>query len=185
MPPPEFGATAWGRAWLRTVERTGAMPHRQLPRARTLARHQGTPPAVSLGRVTAAVGDGSSTHQVSMHVRPWNAVEARAARPALELGRTPSAVGDLPDILAETLMKAGAPIAVPLDEVTATCTCRARTQLCAHILAALYELVLLVDERPLTALELRSGDLASTPGGDENWIALAMIRVDGFYARTA
>lgn len=39
MMAAEFGATAWGRAWLRTIESTAtAAPNAQLPQARSLAR---------------------------------------------------------------------------------------------------------------------------------------------------
>lgn len=181
MAQPEFGATAWGRAWLRTVERMDGMPNPQLPKARSLARNQKASLTIGPDTITAAVADGNATHQVSIQVRRWDTVQAECAAPLLAGGRTASAVGDLPDDLADALTKAGAPVAVPLDEITASCTCRARARPCAHVLAALYGLVLVVDERPVTALELRADDLSSSHGADGSWIELTTIRPENFY----
>ncbi|MFN3601914.1 MAG: SWIM zinc finger family protein [Dietzia sp.] len=182
MAQPEFGATAWGRAWLRTIERTQGKPHPQLPKARSLARNQKAALTIGPEGIAASVADGSSTHYVSIQIERWNADQTTSAVPILAARYTASVVGDLPDSLADALTKAGAPIAVTLDELTSTCTCRTRSRPCAHILTALYGLVLLVDERPTAALELRADDLPVISGTYENWIGLATLRAAGFYS---
>lgn len=181
MPEKEFGATAWGRAWLRTIERTDGPPHPQLPKARSLARNQKAALAIALGTITASVTDGSATHQTNIQLHPWNASQAALAEPLLVHLPSATVVGDLPDSLATTLTKAGAPIAVPLAEIAEGCTCRARTKPCVHVLTTLYALVLLIDERPMTALNLRTGELQPGNDIDENWIALASIRPEAFH----
>ncbi|SMX77834.1 SWIM zinc finger [Brevibacterium aurantiacum] len=182
MAQPEFGATSWGRSWLRTIERTGGMPNPQLPKARSLARNQKATLTIAAEGITAAVADGSTTHQVSIQIPRWSADQTTVAAPLLTAANTASVVGDLPDSLADALTKAAVPVAAALDELAATCTCRTRAHPCAHILTALYGLVLLIDERPMTALEIRARDLPRTTAIDENWIELTALRADEFYA---
>lgn len=180
MAQPEFGATAWGRAWLRTIERTNGGPNPQLPKARSLARNQKATLTLAAETITATVLDGAASHNVSIPIERWSDTEQAAAEPILA-GQTDSVVGDLPDQLLDTLTKAGVPIAVPIADIAATCTCRSRTKLCAHILTALYGLVLLVDERPATALEIRANSLVSGPPADPDWVPLSAIRPEHFY----
>lgn len=181
MAQPEFGATAWGRAWLRTIERTQGMPNPQLPQARSLARQRKATLTIDSGFVTAVVADGSSTSQVSIRIEPWSRDQAASAAAVIPAGHPGSPTGDLADGLADTLTKAVVPLAIPLDELGAACTCRARARPCAHILTTVYGLVLLVDERPRLALELRGHRPPTLEGSERNWIEFATLRADEFY----
>ncbi|WP_420098234.1 SWIM zinc finger family protein [Corynebacterium sp.] len=182
MPDAEFGATPWGRAWLRTVERTDGSPRPQLPKARSLARNHKVELTWSAGPVTALVRDGSSAPTVVLNLAQWDAAENDAAAAVLA-GHRPDPSGDLPDEMLTELRDAGVSVTPTAPEEAASCTCRSRKRPCAHILAALYALVLQVDERPVTALELRSttvpwGDGAG-PGSD--WIPLEEVDADTFF----
>ena len=190
----EFGATLWGRTWLRTVERTDGPPRSQLPKARSLARNRRVeltlPDAgaadTETPNATAEVRDGSSTHTVTLTLPPWDDAERTTADTVLA-GHRPDASGDLPDELLPQLTDAGAevvPTAPGTPDETATCTCRARAKPCAHILATLYTLVSVIDERPLTALEIRSGGESPWAGdgdADPDVILLEDIDVATFF----
>lgn len=194
MAEAEFGATLWGRAWLRTVERTDGTPRAQLPKARSLARNHrvdlvlpAADGAAAVPAVTAAVRDGSSTHTVTLAPCGWSAAEQDAAGSVLA-GLRPDPSGDLPDELIGRFSDAGVSVVPATPDETATCTCRARSKPCAHIIATLYTLVSTIDERPVTALELRCPDGAggSTGAGagaatDADWIALEDIDPATFF----
>lgn len=185
MADTEFGATLWGRAWLRTVERTDGPPRSNLPKARSLARNHKVDLALSgsPGSPGATVRDGSSTATVVLNLAPWTEKEAGAAADVLSAYR-PDPSGDLPDDLLTQLTEAGVSVTPDTPDDTATCTCRARKRPCAHILAAIYTLVLQIDERPVTALELRSNGAvpwADDAGTASDWIPLEEIDAATFF----
>lgn len=93
----EFGATAWGRDWLRLAEPTATdRPDPALPRARSLARNDRVHDLkLTAGRVTAVVADRGG-HRVDITVSVWNDTQLERARTALA-AVPPSA--DLPDDL--------------------------------------------------------------------------------------
>lgn len=169
MTPPEFGATAWGRAWVRTVERMDGPPNPLLPKARSLARNRAVALSVAPGRVDAEVVDGGRVCRVAWEVAPWPDAAARIA------AAHDSPAGDLPDALAADLAARGFPVADRPD--AATCGCRSRRRPCAHVLAAVYALAQLVDERPVLAIELRSVTVSSSP----DWIPVADLDAATFY----
>lgn len=187
MVDAEFGATPWGRAWLRTVERTDGSPRTQLPKARSLARNHkvdltlsGSPGSPGSPRATATVRDGSSSPTVTLNLSPWTEEEEAAASVVLATHR-PDPSGDLPDDLLTQLTEADVSVTPAAPDETATCTCRARKRPCPHILAAIYTLVLQIDERPVTALELRS---TAVPWGDGAGTSTAWIPLDAIDAAT-
>ncbi|WP_086829841.1 hypothetical protein [Allokutzneria sp. NRRL B-24872] len=162
MTQPEYGATPWGRAWVRAVESTAVTrPNPLLPRARSLVRNNAvTELRAETGSVTATV----SGHTVHIGLPLWTDVPE---------GLVADHTGDLPDELADTLA-----VAVPLAEQHTECDCRTRNPHCAHVLAALYALSQRVDERPVLAATLR---YPLTEPTDPDWIPLAEIDVAGFY----
>jgi uncharacterized Zn finger protein len=176
--PAEFGATPWGRAWVRTIERTTGPPNPLLPKARNLARHRATL-SVGPGRVEAEV----ASCQVRIDVPAWpEPTRAEVSRLAAEAATRHHglAAGDLPDALVADLDRHGIAFAVRPDETTSTCHCRTRRRPCVHVLAAVYALAQLVDERPALALELRSLDLAPTDPSPDR-IPLTSLRGEEFY----
>lgn len=181
MAQTEFGATAWGRSWVRSIERTDRVPNQKLPKARSLARNQNTNITLATGAIASVVVDGSARHDVSVLVPRWDERETATAQTILASGHPNSAVGDLPDHLVGALIKAGVPVSVALADVAATCTCRSRARPCVHVFAALYALVLLIDERPVTALEIRADGLHSDAPTGPDWVPLTTVSPSSFY----
>ncbi|MDF0529331.1 SWIM zinc finger family protein [Tsukamurella sp. 8F] len=181
----EFGATVWGRAWTRTVEKTSAsVPNPSLPKARTVARNQGATVTTEVGTVTATVAVSGAAANVRIEFPSWPEPVQRTARELLaaSLAAHPGlAAGDLPDGLADDFASAGITFAVPLDEHTATCDCRSRKRPCVHILATLYALSMRIDERPRLALELRMAGSDAVDDADREWIPLDDLDVATFY----
>ncbi|WP_230205071.1 SWIM zinc finger family protein [Parafrankia elaeagni] len=185
MMPPEFGATPWGRAWGRTVEPTSmARPNPLLPRARTLARNTTTVVVAGVGHVEAEVTVSGQVCRVRIDLPLWpDETQAEAGR--LIAGAMAEhrglVAGDLPDTLEVDLTQHAISIAVPPEARRGECTCRARTRPCVHILATIYALAQLVDERPALAVELRSTPTKTTVTADPGWVALSDLDPAGFY----
>jgi uncharacterized Zn finger protein len=184
MARPKFGATAWGYAWLRTIERTTGEPDLRLPRARALSQRHGTALEFGAQSITAAIADGAKEHLVSVRVDPWTDAELATAEAIISQESEHLPAGDIPDHVHHQLTAAGLSVAVPLDDIEAVCTCRARSKPCTHILATLYSLVLSVDERPLTALELRMQQTPSDRSQDSDWLSLSELDPSNFFAGT-
>jgi uncharacterized Zn finger protein len=181
--PPEFGATAWGRAWVRTIERTVGPPNPLLPKARSLARNQAVTLSVTPGRVEADLVERGAVHRVWIDVALWpEATRAEAARLVADSATADRslATGDLPDALEAELSGRGITTATGPDADTSGCDCRTRRRPCVHVLAAVYALAQLVDERPALAVELRSVDVA--PAGPlPEWIPVTHLHATAFY----
>ncbi|MEU9336278.1 SWIM zinc finger family protein [Streptomyces sp. NPDC048290] len=183
--PAEFGATPWGRAWVRTVESTVASaPNPALPKARSLARNHAVTLSVGTGSVEADVMVSGTGQPVRLQLPCWSDQERadaeRLMAKALDEHRG-LAVGDLPDSLEADLRRDGIGIAVPLDDLTAHCSCRVRRRPCVHVLATLYALSQRVDERPRLAVELRTSAWEPATPADPDWTPLAELGVADFY----
>lgn len=180
----EFGATAWGRAWLKQIEPihiTGA-PDRDLPRARALARHAITDLSIDGPQVTARITERGRDHQpLALDIPAWTGEEQRTVERALtSTGSSPA--GDLPDHLATDLTAAGVRIAPRIDEITATSDTERIER--RHVLAVCYALVQKIDEEPVLAVRLRTppetspSTVESSPAG---LLALTDIDLKTFY----
>ncbi|MFC8933486.1 hypothetical protein ACFT1A_15535 [Rhodococcus sp. NPDC057135] len=186
----EFGVTAWGRAWLRTVERTAASgPNPSLPTARTLARNGSVEfTAVSSGTVVAEVSTKAKTSSVTIGVPLWTKSEIAAVKSLLRsAGKANRSVctGELPDSVVTELQARNIAVAVDLSECTASCNCSGRRSPCVHHLAAIYALAGRIDEEPVLAVTLRSApDKAgkkSASTQSPEWIPLSDIDIRSFY----
>ncbi|MCP2169108.1 SWIM zinc finger family protein [Goodfellowiella coeruleoviolacea] len=183
---PDFGATGWGRAWVRAVESTAVTtPNPLLPKARSLARNDAvTTVDIAPGRLTAEVVDRGRHHRVTIDIPLWTGqvrlvADRLVARSLAEhRGLAP---GDLPDALAADLASHGIDIAVPTDAQTATCTCASRRRPCSHVLATHYALAQRVDEQPALALTLRAPRRTGHRQGDPDWIDLREVDAAAFY----
>lgn len=179
----EFGATAWGRAWLKQIEPvliTGA-PDRDLPRARALARHAITDLTITGRRVTASITDCSHGQTLALDIPAWSGDEQRTVERALTSTGSLHA-GDLPDRLATDLTAAGVRIAPWIEEIAAAGdTGRIERR---HVLAVCYALVQRIDEEPVLAVRLRTpsetspSTVKSSPAG---LLALTDIDPKTFY----
>lgn len=188
---PEFGATVWGRAWLRLAEPTtvGSIDTR-LPKARALARRGHVENLVTgPGTVDASVRVRDRKYSIRLGFGLWSArIQERVT---VFVRDDPTAVqllsrGDASDELAETV---GEAIAPGIDELDVHCPCRERCRPCLHQLGVLYALVQQIDEEPATALALRGWDQAATVGaarddgahGPDDRIPLTSLDPSGFY----
>ncbi|ASO20434.1 putative Zn finger protein [Actinoalloteichus hoggarensis] len=161
----EFGATVWGRAWLRTVESTSVTTvDSGLPKARALARNKAVEGlAVGTGRVTAGVRVKDVVYRVGLILPEWTGdmrMEAERLVAGVAAQRAALAPGDLPDALEADLRGAGVDLVVPAADQVVQCDCRARGPRCVHVVAVLYSLVQRIDEEPALALVLRSARAA-------------------------
>ena len=186
MIPAEFGATPWGRAWIRTIESTTAAgPNPLLPKARSLARNHAVTLTTEAGRVEAEVKVSGATQRVRIDLPTWPPRQREDAERLIAKALADNrglATGDLPDALEASLREHDIGIAVALDEQEAVCDCRTRKRPCVHILATIYALGQRVDERPVLAVELWSAgvEVVTTPA-DPDWVVLGDIDPATFY----
>lgn len=148
----------WAKAWQRAVEES-AYAEGDLRRGRALAR-AGAVGAISVapGRLLAAVVEGEEawTVEVAVPVLDDHARAALVEVVAAEAGRVGALLaGDLPLALAEQAEEAGAELLPYGGELSASCSCRAWVDPCAHALAVLVQTGWLVDGDPLVLLALR------------------------------
>jgi uncharacterized Zn finger protein len=184
MPGRRFGVTAWGHAWLRTIERTTGQPDLRLPRARALSQRHVPRLALGAQSIIGTIADGSTEHVVRIRVGAWADAEQATAEALLARESDHLGAGEVPDQLVDKFTAAGLCVAVPLDDIEAVCTCRSRTTPCTHTLATLYGVVLRIDERPLTALDLRMRQSPARRGQDCDWLALADLDPSTFFTRS-
>lgn len=177
----DFGATMWGRSWLRVVEPLNGTPNPQLPRARRLARDAEVVVGQGTGVISAQVEDAGSTLHVTVIVPMWGSDEAETAQALLHEHEGGSVGGELPQALFDELMDRGVTIGVPLDRLECSCPCRSRNTHCAHVLACIYASVLVVDQRPISAYELRSPVPFVEPEANTDWASLSSLSSAGFF----
>lgn len=185
----EFGVTAWGRAWLRTVERVVAKPIPGLSAARSLARNNAVVfTDISAGNIAAKVTAKGAVSSVKIVVPLWNAKQFDSVTRALQRAGTTSqsvSTGELPDSVVPALSSIGIGVAPDLSDCAATCDCTGKRVPCVHHLATIYALANKLDEEPALAMTLRSKPrktraAASTPAL-VGWILLREIDASTFY----
>lgn len=176
----EFGMTLWGRAWLRVVEPISAAPNPKLPNARRLARSLDEDLRIEPGRITATF----DADRVEIEVPLWTESELSVIDRMVRSSEARASAGDLPDELVGELKSAGVEVACGLEGLPTNCSCRSRAENCVHVLAAIYAAVLLIDQQPIRAVELRSPRRQSVEALiDPDWIALADVDADRFFTR--
>lgn len=151
----EFGATAWGRAWLKMIEPiliTGPPDH-DLPRARALARRAIEGLTIEANRVTARLTERGHEHTITLNIPIWNREEQNVVTRTIGQAAS-SRSGDLPDHLVTELSSVGVRIAPPTDAITTTSDTGEASR--RHVLAIRYALVQMIDEEPELAIRLRT-----------------------------
>ncbi|WP_458682564.1 hypothetical protein [Prescottella equi] len=187
----KFGTTAWGRAWLRTIESTGASsPNSLLLQARILvSKNAVILSVVDAGRIRAEVTVRGRTVPVDITIPLWSGKESAAVRALVARAGTSTrsvAAGDIPDSVATDLTAKSISITGDPDTHTTTCPCAGRKRPCLHHLAAIYQLVVQIDEEPALAVTLRATPtptvLQSGLGeGGADTIQLVRIDAANFY----
>lgn len=176
-----FGFTTWGADLVRIAEPIAAStPNTHAPRARMLARNGGVTLQFDGGRVTALVHSGASASVAHLEFAAMAPAVATALREELGSRTEPD------DAVHRSLIDRGLRPAPVLE--AADCSCKARTTMCLHVLAATYALATLVDHEPVTALTVQSyGAAPAAADGDEDrpvprWTPLTTLRAQDFYA---
>ncbi|WP_024794391.1 hypothetical protein [Tomitella biformata] len=188
----EFGVTAWGRAWLRTIESVSVgAPNPALPQARSLARNGAVGLAeVLAGRIQGKVLAKGREFSVVITVPTWTAAQAGRVRAALEQAGAQDrriGSGEFPDELVARLQDQDVAVASGVEDCVASCPCTGRRRPCVHHLAAIYCLVQRIDEVPSLAVRLRDlqADAADFDGPGQpaaaEWLPLTALDPDGFY----
>lgn len=184
---PAVGVTAWGRAWLRTVEKT--VPKPKLSTARSLARNNTVVfTSLSAGSIATKVTVKGAVSTVTIVVPLWDEKQLDSVTRALRrTGATlrSAPTGELPDSIVPALSSIGIEVAPDLPDWAATCDCSAKLAPCVHHLATIYALANKIDEEPALAITLRSEPrttraVAGTPT-QRVWIPLQEINVSTFY----
>lgn len=183
MPMSDFGFTAWGAHLVRIAEPiTASTPNRHAPRARMIARNGGVTLQLDGGRVTALVHSGAAASVAHLEFAGMAPELVTALRRAMGSRAEP-------DDAAHSALVAQGLRPAPVLEAS-DCSCRARTTMCVHVLAALYALAERIDHEPATVLAIQS---FGTVGPDEpdtdrpvpRWTPLAALHARDFYAVAA
>ncbi|WP_433612760.1 hypothetical protein [Prescottella agglutinans] len=185
----DFGVTAWGRTWLRTIESTAtSAPNLALPQARTLARRGSvTITSVGGGAIRAEVLARGRTFPVAIDVPLWGRGEAVVVRKILgRVGARDRRIlaGDIPDTVVADLKDNGISVAVEIPECVVTCGCTSRRRPCVHHLSVVYCLAQRIDEEPALAVALRERRVSrahSSRSGDTRRILLTEVDATSYY----
>ncbi len=179
-----FGFTTWGADLVRIAEPiTASAPNTHAPRARMLARNGGVTLQFDGGRVTALVHSGASASVAHLEFAAMAPATAAAVREELGSRTEPD------DAIHAALIDRELRPAPVLD--AADCSCKARSTMCVHVLAAAYALATLIDHEPVTALTIQSyGTLTPATDEQENrpaprWSPLAALHLRDYYAVAA
>jgi uncharacterized Zn finger protein len=173
-----FGQTWWGRRWVKTLESiTATYPNSRLVRGRTLARKGAVRHVVvSSGQVTAQVDD----HHVVLTLPSFTDAEWAAGIGALagQIRHVAALLdGRMPEGIDETLG-----LFPRRGELTGRCTCRDKSDPCAHSAAVHYVLASMFDDDPFLLPAVRGRDRAALlaalrPSG----VPIADLRAEGFH----
>lgn len=179
----EFGFTRWGADVVRIAEPiSAATPNTHAPRARSIARNGGVTLTIDRRQVTGHVhrGADASVAHLEIAAMPPEVVTA--------VGELIGSRSEPDDAIYAALGERGLRPAITLE--AADCSCRARSTMCVHVLAALYALASLIDHEPSTVLTLQSVGTADAPAAEEpaadrpvrRWVPLASVDVGDYYA---
>lgn len=177
----DFGATMWGRSWLRVVEPISGTPYPQLPRARRMARDLDVVVGEAVGRISAEVEERGLMLPIEITVPLWTEGVGETALELLRAHGGGGVGGELSRELLDDLVKRDVSISVPLSHLECRCPCRSRATHCVHVLACIYAAVLAIDERPMLAYELRSPQTLEIGGPDADWVRLESLNSASFY----
>ena len=157
---PTFGATWWGRAWVRALEGRARLDTSRLPRGRTYAREDRVSDlTVEAGGVHARVkGRQRVPYEVRLGVREltgdeWDALVGAIAAKA---GHAAALfAGELHPEILEDAASAGVDLLPDAGELTPSCTCPDWADPCKHAAAVCYLVADVLDDDPFELFHLR------------------------------
>ncbi len=170
MKDQKFGATWWGRRWIRALESLSATyPNPRLIRGRGFARKGAVRDlVVRPGEVAAQVTQGKRHHDVTLKLPVFTEAEWNAATRALSQQVRHAAAlleGRMPEDIDQTLGGVGISLFPRSGELTSTCACADGTDPCTHAAAVHYVLAPMFDADPFLLLTLRGRDRAALLAG--------------------
>lgn len=157
---PTFGATWWGRAWVRALEGRARLDTSRLPRGRSYARENRVADlTVGPGGVHARVqGRQRAPYDVRLGVREFTTDEWDALVGAIA-GRAGHAAalfaGELQPEIVEDAASVGVDLLPDAGELTPSCTCPDWADPCKHAAAVCYLVADVLDDDPFELFHLR------------------------------
>ncbi|MCF8570684.1 hypothetical protein L5G32_10430 [Gordonia sp. HY002] len=175
---PQFGFTTWGADIVRLAEPvTASTPNTSAPRARSIARNGGVTLDIDGRQITARIHRGGEASIAHLEIAAMEPPVMAALRDELGSRTEPD------DAVHAALRARGLRPAATL--AAADCSCRARTTMCVHVLAALYALAERVDHSPSTVLGMQAGvdgsDDAAANGPPPRWTPIAALDVRDYF----
>jgi len=158
-----FGATWWGRAWVRALEGRARLDANRLPRGRSYAReHRVMDLAVGPGGVSASVqGRQRTPYTVRLGVRELTAAEWDAVVGAIAAKAGHAAAlfaGELHPEILDDAASVGVHLLPDAGELVPSCTCADWADPCKHSAAVCYLVADVLDEDPFELFHLRGRD---------------------------
>lgn len=155
-----FGATWWGRAWVRALEGRARLDTSRLPRGRIYAREDRvTDLSVGPGAVRARVkGRQRTPYEVHLGVRELTDDEWTTLATAIA-GRAGHAAalfaGELQPDIVEDAASVGVGLLPDAGELSPSCTCADYADPCKHAAAVCYLVADILDDDPFQLFHLR------------------------------
>lgn len=196
-----FGATWWGKRWLRTLEQLGlSYPDSRMATGRSLANREAVDlMTVETGELSAWVDQPRKSFGVTISLTPYTDAQWRMfdSVVAQRLGNIADLLDDrLPTGVDRQLEPHGLSLFPTDDEIDTGCPCRDRTKVCVHVIALQHVFATNFDDDPFLLPLLRGRDRhallagvrSAGPEGDRlpeltvhPGVPVANLSVDDFY----
>lgn len=158
-----YGATWWGKRWLRTLEQLGlSYPDSRMARGRSLANKEAVDLMnIETGELSAWVDEPRKSFGVTVRVAPFTDERWRTFDTV-----TASRLGNLADLLDDRLptgidrqLEPHGLTLFPSDgEIDTSCPCRDKTKVCVHVIAVQHAFAVVFDDDPYLLPLLRGRD---------------------------
>lgn len=177
----DFGFTTWGADLVRLAEPiTATGRNTSAPTARRIARNGGVLLEIDGRQVTARIHRGAQASIAHLEFAAMEPAVLAALREEMGSRSEPD------DTVHAALRARGLQPTPSLD--AADCSCRARSTMCVHVLAALYALAGAVDHAPSTLLGMQAGSVADDSteaaghdGPPPRWTPIAALDVREYF----
>lgn len=158
-----FGATWWGKRWLRTLEQLGlSYPDHRMARGRTLVNKEAVDLMnIETGELSAWVDEPRKSFGVTVTVTPYTTEQWRIfdAVIAERLGNLADLLDDrLPAGVDRQLEPHGLSLFPADAEIDTACPCSDRSKVCVHVIALQHAFAVIFDDDPYLLPLLRGRD---------------------------
>ena len=158
-----FGATWWGKRWLRSLEQLGlTYPDNRMSTARSLVNKEAVDLLnVETGELSAWVDQPRKSFGVTVTVAPFSDEQWRTfdSAVAARLSNLADLLDDrLPAGIDRQLEPHGLTLFPGDADIDSSCPCRDRTRVCVHVIALQHAFAVLFDDDPFLLPLLRGRD---------------------------